>query len=127
MEGLNKELLECKHCNQTGTCSTGLDGMSCSACIKAHDLKGHRFIFWKVNHYGLSCGSCNGLLKADPVTFRMQKRVVPVLALLVTLGFLVLSSALAVMDESIIPQIITGWLALTSSVMGYYFSSVKRF
>ena len=33
MQDNKNSLYECKHCNQTGTCTTGKDGVSCMTCV----------------------------------------------------------------------------------------------
>ena len=115
-------LLDCKHCNDTGTCSTGFEGRSCSACVKSHELPNYRFWFWRQDHYGLRCGACNGLLKTDMSTARINNRVAPLLALGIGASLLALSLFLTSMDKSIIPQVITGWFSLAASVIGFYYS-----
>ena len=118
MEDIKSNVYKCKHCNQTGTCTTGKDGASCAACVKSNELKGY--------HFGLCCGSCGGLGKGEPSTERMNKRTRPLLAV-GTIGVLIISTLILAFNDS--PHFST-FLAfastLSASIVTYYFNTNKK-
>ncbi len=70
----NQNLHECAHCSGTGTCNLGKDGEACAACVKKQELK-------KGVYHGLACGTCGGLGKTDTLTYRLNNRATPLLAM----------------------------------------------
>lgn len=122
---MDTELYECKHCEGLGTCSTGKDGSSCLACVASHDLSTTRFLIIDRVYFGLRCGCCNGLLKSDHSTARMNKRMKPILAVLALFGLAGFSAISVYNDKSVISQLLTGWFSLVSAIFGFYFSQNK--
>lgn len=113
---IKANLYPCAHCGQSGTCTSGKDGQSCMACIAANELKGKE-------HFGLLCGSCNGLGMAEPRTERMNKRIKPILAIAIIfslLGGIFFSAAL---KSPYFSQILAFSGTLLGSIVTYYFSN----
>ena len=112
-------LYDCKHCAGTGTCSSGEDNASCVSCAKKHELP-----FWRQRgQLGLMCGSCGGIGQAEPLTERMNKRIVPILAILLTISLLVIISAAALLNSQYFTELLAFGSAIIGSVTGFYFSS----
>ena len=112
---IKSNLYPCAHCNQTGTCNSGENNASCLACIKANDLKSK-------NACGLMCGSCNGIGLAEPRTERMNKRIKPVLAMVIILCLLFGIYLSAIFQSSFFSEILAFSGTLLGSIVGYYFS-----
>jgi len=112
-------LHDCKHCDGSGTCAKGPNQTSCLVCAKKHELP-----FWsRKGQVGLMCGSCGGIGRAEPLTERMNKRIAPMLALLLTTVLLVMISLAAVYESPYFSQILAFSSAIIGSVAGFYFSS----
>lgn len=116
MQNVKANLYECLHCKSEGTCRNGLDGESCAACIKRNDLKGKSYT-------GLVCGSCAGIGKSEPLTERMDKRMAPILAIVLVFGLLFLIFWAALAKSEFFSQILAFASAIIGSVVGFYFSS----
>jgi len=116
MNDTKANLYDCKHCGGAGTCSTGKDGMSCLSCVKQNDLKGK-------DHFGLMCGSCGGIGKAEPMTERMNKRISPLLALYLSAALLVIISLAAFTRSPYFSELLAFSSAIIGTICGYYFSS----
>ena len=112
---IKSNLYPCAHCSQTGTCTSGEGGSSCLACIEANELKG------KLIH-GLLCGSCNGLGLAEPKTERMNKRIKPVLSIVLIFSLLMGIYMAAIFESPYFSEILAFSGTLLGSVVGYYFS-----
>lgn len=112
---IKANLYPCAHCGETGTCSSGIDGSSCLACVKSNELKGKEL-------YGLACGICNGLGLAEPRTERINKRIKPILAM--ALIFFLLGGVFvsAMLESHYFSQILAFSGTLLGSIVGYYFS-----
>jgi len=115
MQTIKANLYECFHCNGDGTCKNGPDGSSCAACIKRNELKG-------TNLVGLLCSSCGGIGKAEPMTERMNKRMAPILAIVLVLGLLFLIFWSALTGSPYFSEILAFSSAIIGSVVGFYFS-----
>lgn len=113
---VNTNLFPCAHCSETGTCRTGDNNNTCSACLRAHNIKGK-------NHVGLICGVCFGLGSAEPPTEKILRRYQPasnIYALCVCLGLLAVTLAMYVIFEkeslkyimTLLTIIITGILGI---------------
>ena len=89
MQQIKANLYPCKHCNETGICTSGGDDTSCMACIKTHELKRNK------SFKGLACGTCGGLGMAEPITERMNKRTKPLLAMGIVFTLLIFLFILA--------------------------------
>lgn len=112
-------LYECKHCSGSGTCANGKDTTSCLACAKKHELH-----FWQQHgQRGLVCGSCGGIGQAEPLTERMNKRIAPMLAIILTIFLLVIISVAAFLESKHFSELLAFGSAIIGSVVGFYFSS----
>lgn len=119
---ITANLYDCKHCSGTGTCTNGEDSTSCIACAKKHELW-----FWQQKKQkGLMCGSCGGIGQAEPLTERMNKRMAPMLAFLLTVGLLVLVFMSSIMKSPYFSEILAFSSAIIGSVAGFYFSSNRN-
>jgi hypothetical protein len=118
MQEITSNLYPCAHCSGIGTCSSS-DGNTCSACVAANELKGS-------SHKGLPCGICGGLGSAEPRTERINKRITPVLALMVVIPLVIFTFILAALDN----KNFGGFLAFSGTVigtiLGFYFSAKSR-
>ena len=118
MKDIILNLHDCKHCEGKGTCKNGREESSCLACAKKNDLP-----FWKQsNQYGLLCGSCGGIGKAEPLTERMNKRIAPMLAIFLVSGLLCLIFWAAISESPFFSELLAFSSAIIGSVVGYYFS-----
>lgn len=75
-------LHECKHSKGLGTCANEKDGRSCLACAKKNESP----FFSLNNQFGLLCGSCGSVGKAEPLIERMHNRMTPMLAIVLVVG-----------------------------------------
>lgn len=115
-------LHECKHCSGTGTCTNGLDGNSCYACAERNELP-----FWRrKNQYGLMCGACGGIGKAEPMTERINKRVAPLLAIYLSISLLVFIFIAALTGSEFFSEILAFSSAIIGTVVGFYFSNRSK-
>lgn len=112
---IKANLYPCAHCSETGTCSSGVNGSSCLACVTTNDLKGKEL-------YGLACGVCNGLGLAEPRTERMNKRIKPILAMALIFSLLGGIFVSAMLESPYFSQILAFSGTLLGSIVGYYFS-----
>lgn len=111
-------LHECKHCSGTGTCTNGKDSFSCIACAKSNEL-----VFWKQsNQIGLICGSCGGIGKAEPMTERMNKRIAPVLAIILVISLLTLILITMLINNRYFSEVLTFSSTTIGIIIGFYFS-----
>lgn len=113
---IKSNLYPCAHCSQSGTCSSGESGTSCVACIRANELKGKQL-------YGLLCGSCNGIGLAEPRTERINKRIKPVLSMVLIFCLLMGIYLCAVFKSPYFGEVLAFSSTLLGSVVGYYFSA----
>lgn len=110
-ENIPTGFLQCAHCHESGTCSSGNDGISCEVCTKQAKAK--------KPSVGLVCSVCNGLGSAEPKTFRLQNRLVPVLAIfLAYVAFILILFSLGSQHFS---EILAFCGTLIGSITGYYF------
>jgi len=118
MEQLTANLYDCCHCGGTGTCKSGADGSSCLACAKRNEIP-----FWsQKGQYGLLCGSCGGLGKAEPYTDRLNKRIAPLLAIILVIALLAIIAGAAMLKSAHFAELLAFASAIIGSVSGYYFS-----
>ena len=118
MHDIKVNLYECFHCKGEGTCTTGENSSSCAACIKRNELKGKSL-------YGLMCGSCGGIGKAEPVTERMNKRLAPILAITLVVALLFLIFWAAFSESTHFSELLAFSSAIIGSVVGFYFSGSR--
>lgn len=119
MQEIKANLYPCKHCNETGTCSSGKDGSSCQACVRHHELKA------KQQYFGLACGTCNGIGQAEPMTERVNKRTKPMLAIAIVFLVLIFTFILALLKNQHFTEFLAFAGTLMGSVTAFYFSHVK--
>jgi len=112
-------LYPCAHCNESGTCTTGIEGSSCYLCIKRNELRGKR-------HSGLACGICGGLGKAEPFTERMNKRIKPMLSIFIVIPLIVIVGAALFLNSPFFSEVLAFSSALIGAVIGFYFSNNKN-
>lgn len=111
-------LYDCQHCSGSGTCKNGVNEASCYACAKRNELP-----FWRRgNQQGLLCGSCGGIGQAEPLTERMNKRIAPVLAIMLVLLLLSMIFFFAFTKNEYFSEILAFSSAVIGSVVGFYFS-----
>lgn len=116
MQEVRSNLYPCRHCEETGVCKSGPNGSSCLACAKYHELKGKEFV-------GLACGTCGGLGQSEPVTERMNKRVKPLLAMLIVFLLLLSVFILALINNPHFPEFLAFASTLIGGVTAFYFNS----
>lgn len=119
MNEIKSNLYDCKHCPGTGTCSNGPESSSCAACIKKNELKGK-------NHQGILCRSCGGIGMAEPMTERMNKWMVPILAIFLTVILLSIISTAAIFQSPYFSELLAFSSAIIGAVCGFYFSNGNR-
>ena len=120
MHEIKANLYPCKHCNETGTCSSGTEGASCDACVKGHELSRRQ------PYFGLSCSACNGIGQTEPRTERINKRVKPVLAMGIVFLLLIFIFALALMGNAHFPEFLAFSGTLIGSITAFYFTHNKQ-
>lgn len=116
MSELKSNLYPCKHCGETGTCTSGEGGAGCAVCIKNHELKKSAAAF------GITCGSCGGLGLAEPMTERMHKRLPTILSLILVTLLIFLSFILAALNNDHFTEFLAFSAALLGSIVTFYFS-----
>lgn len=113
---------ECKHCSATGTCTNGENQAACRACAKLNQLP-----FWRRSgQVGLVCGCCRGLGKAEPFTDRLNKRMTPVLAVILTFCVLTLILVTSIFNHQHFSETLAFGGAIIGAVTGFYFSANKN-
>jgi hypothetical protein len=118
VQEIKANLYHCAHCEGSGTCRTGYDGRSCTACVNKNELKGK-------DHFGIMCGSCGGLGQAEPITERMNKRAAPILASVIVIPLLMGIFWAAVAESKFFSEILTFSSALIGTIIGFYFSGKR--
>lgn len=112
-------LVPCAHCSETGTCRTGDNGSTCLKCVKLNEVKG-------ALHYGLSCGCCGGLGKAEIMSDRDNKRLKPVISVLTVVFMAILLYASFVTQSQHFMLILYLFAALIAGILGNsIFSKIK--
>lgn len=71
------------------------------------------------------CGSCGGIGKAEPMTERLNKRIAPLLALMLTLGILGIITFATITKSPYFSELLAFGSAIIGAVAGYYFSRAK--
>ncbi len=121
-ESIKSNLYPCAHCKETGTCTNGKDGASCTACI----IKNEIFMLFRFKtHVGLLCGACGGIGQAEPLTERMNKRTKPMLAIAIVLIMFTLIFFSLLTKSPHFTAILAFATTLIGTIAGYYFSSNK--
>lgn len=105
-------LVDCPHCQQTGTCQVD-DGASCGSCLKEAKAKKELKI--------VKCQVCNGLGKAEPKTARLISRLPFMIVMMVLLVFYIYAFINAG-NESKFDQIFPLVGSLTTMIVTFYFS-----
>ncbi len=120
MQEIKANLYPCKHCNETGTCTSGEDGRSCQACVKYHELKNSK------EYIGLACGTCGGLGQSEPMTERLNKRTKPFLAMGVVFMVLLFLFLLGVLKNPHFTEFLAFSGTLIGSITAFYFNNTKN-
>ncbi|WP_020161654.1 hypothetical protein [Cycloclasticus pugetii] len=107
-------LHDCAHCSGTGTCNHGENGDACAACVKKQELK-------RGNYMGLACGTCGGLGKTDTLTYRMNNRATPLLAISIICFCFILIFSFGLTKNPHFSEILTFSGTLVGAVTGHYF------
>jgi hypothetical protein len=105
--------MPCAHCSGTGTCNNGQDKDSCHTCKKEQKIK------LTERAPGLVCSVCGGVGIAEPKSYRIHNRIVPILALLIVYMALILIWINASKEN--FSEILAFAGTLIGSVTGYYF------
>lgn len=111
----NNHLHECAHCAGTGICNHGQEGEACAACVKYHELNKSK------KYFGLACGTCGGLGKAETLTYRLNNRMTPLLALSIVSMCFVLISIFGLMKNEYFSEVLAFCGTLSGAVVGHYF------
>lgn len=118
----SQHLHNCAHCSGTGTCNDGKDGETCAACIRKQELKVRNTIFSKpLKYYGVACGTCGGIGKTDTLTYRLNNRATPLLAMMIIGGCFALIIFFGFLKSQFLSEIITFCGTLVGAVIGHYF------
>ncbi|WMN61765.1 molecular chaperone DnaJ (plasmid) [Pseudoalteromonas xiamenensis] len=116
MSDIKSNLHPCKHCNETGTCTSGEKESSCIACAKYHELKRSQ------TYIGLACGTCGGLGQSEPLTERINKRTKPLLAMTIVFVLLICVTVLAFSNNPNFSAFLAFAGTLIGSITTFYFS-----
>lgn len=119
-------LNDCKHCNATGTCSSGVDGASCLDCAK----KTYAFSILRKrktleSNVGLVCKQCEGSGVFDPASRRLHNNIKPVLGLVIVFISLFMVHDLADKGNQYFEQVLPFVSTLVGTVVAYYFTRDK--
>lgn len=118
------EFVTCKHCVETGTCTNGHDGGSCTRCIA----------YWKqyVQDYtpkeddkGLVCSVCWGKGVTEPTSSKWQNRFTPILAMVFVLLAFLLVFIFGLFKIPDFDKVLVFAGTLIGSITGYYFGGEK--
>jgi len=120
MQDVKANLYPCKHCSETGICTSGEGETSCDACAKYHELKRNK------SYSGLSCGTCGGLGQSEPLTERLNKRTKPLLAMGIVFLVLIFVFILAVFKNPHFPEFLAFSGTLIGGITGFYFSNSQN-
>ncbi|SFD75558.1 molecular chaperone DnaJ [Pseudoalteromonas denitrificans] len=117
MQEIKANLYPCKHCDETGTCSSNENGSSCIACTKVHQLKMNKV------YNGLSCAICGGLGQSEPFTERLNKRTTPLLAMGIVFLLLICTTVLAFFNNPHFSAFLAFSGTLIGSITTFYFTN----
>ena len=120
MDNIKVNLYACKHCNETGTCTSNDNESSCAACVKYHELKKSK------TYTGVACGTCGGLGQSEPTTERLNKRVKPLLALSIVLCLMICTTVLAFTNNPNFATFLAFSATLIGSVTTFYFNNAGK-
>jgi len=120
MEEVKTNLYPCKHCNETGTCTSGKDGTSCLVCVKAHKFNS------KKEHFGLVCGTCSGTGQVEPKTERLNRRARPILSILIVYLLLVFILIFGLSENQYFNEFLVFAGTIIGSVTAFYFGNAKN-
>jgi hypothetical protein len=119
MSEIKSNLYPCQHCGETGTCTSGEDGAGCAVCMKKNELRK------SASSIGISCGSCGGLGKAEPMTERMNNRLPAILSIVIFGCLITFSFILAVYENKYFPEYLAFSGTLLGGIVTFYFTSRK--
>jgi hypothetical protein len=107
----------CAHCNGSGTCKSSSSINSCAVCIKRHRLPVQEGT--QASYAGIVCSVCHGLGVSETLSVRLNRRITPLLALMIV--YLVLLMIWIRSDSSNSHELLAFGGTLIGSVTGYYF------
>ncbi len=114
--------IECRHCDGTGTCSTGENGNSCDSCVGKARESSFPFMKKKIDSKkGLPCGSCQGHGDIEGRIWHLQSTIGPILGLLIVVIVLLIILMIASTSSTHHAEILTLLGTLAGSVVGFYF------
>lgn len=67
-----------------------------------------------------------GIGQAEPLTERMNKRMAPLLAILLTIGLLLMIAGAAVLKSAYFSELLAFGSAILDAVAGFYFSNNRE-
>jgi hypothetical protein len=119
MHDIKANLYPCAHCSGIGICKSGQEAQSCTACIKANEVKGKDF-------FGLPCSICGGIGQAEPKTERINKRMPALLGFAVVFLLITFVFFAAVTNSKYFSEVLAFAGTLIGTVLGFYFSARAR-
>lgn len=120
LQPVHFDRLPCAHCAGSGTCLNGPDSKSCAVCVRGHRR------FWGLlpskipyDSAGIVCSVCSGVGNLEPLSIRLQKRIVPLLAMFIVYVALYIVATLATREN--FSEVLAFAGTLIGSITGYYF------
>jgi hypothetical protein len=107
----NPERIPCKHCNETGTCSTGVNGTACAVCAKRYPEAA----------MGLPCCICEGRGSVEPFSLKLYNRFLPFFAMGFVAILLIIVCVSVWSSGHKFDKVIGFAGTLIGSITGYYF------
>jgi len=118
------DFVTCKHCGETGTCTSGSDGNSCA-----------RYAAFWINHVpnyqpkesekGLVCSVCWGKGVTEPTSSKWQNRFTPILASCFVVLAIVMVILFGLLKLEGFDKVLVFASTLIGSVTGYYFGGER--
>jgi hypothetical protein len=121
------KIIQCKHCDGTGSCSKGKEGSSCEVCIR-RNLKWTLAFCFSRPRYGMVCSVCEGTgyNYIEPLTERLHNRTAPLLAIMIVYVALFMVWIMAALKSQYFSEILAFSSTLIGSITGYYFGGKKK-
>ena len=118
------EFVTCKHCEETGTCTNGSNGDSCTRCI-AYWIQYVQNYKPKEVEKGLVCSVCWGKGVTEPTSSKWQNRFTPILAMVFVLLAFLLVFVFGLFKIPDFDKVLVFAGTLIGSITGYYFGGEK--
>ncbi len=119
---IQARLIPCAHCEGKGICHSGKDESSCEICTRKVRLFG----ISSRKIYGIVCSVCYGGGVVEPMTERLNKRIEPLLAIILVYVALFMVWFMATVNNQHFPAILAFSSTLIGSITGYYFGGKKK-